>query len=189
MWGQVFTSSKIHIIRRIIPTRVGTSIPSSFYFIGTRDHPHACGDKMSAFSSSQSSRGSSPRVWGQGTIACVRCHRTRIIPTRVGTRANVEYNFTSGEDHPHACGDKGIISLDRIFLSGSSPRVWGQAPLFSPPCNIFRIIPTRVGTSALCTSSCEDTKDHPHACGDKAIITRRRNVGVGSSPRVWGQVF
>ena len=113
----------------------------------------------------------------------------RIIPTRVGTRANVEYNFTSGEDHPHACGDKYRKGVTVFVLWGSSPRVWGQAPLFSPPCNIFRIIPTRVGTSALCTSSCEDTKDHPHACGDKASGHSFFSHLLLSSPRVWGQGY
>ena len=149
MWGQVLRHRLRFVSLRIIPTRVGTRRAALQLGDAEEDHPHACGDKMSAFSSSQSSRGSSPRVWGQGTIACVRCHRTRIIPTRVGTRANVEYNFTSGEDHPHACGDKGIISLDRIFLSGSSPRVWGQVPQRCHSLRAMGIIPTRVGTSPI----------------------------------------
>ena len=32
-------------------------------------------------------------------------------------------------------------------------------------------------------------KDHPHAYGDKFPIVRRISKGLGSSPRVWGQVF
>ena len=32
-------------------------------------------------------------------------------------------------------------------------------------------------------------EDHPHACGDKKLSYRFQKKGVGSSPRVWGQVF
>ena len=31
-------------------------------------------------------------------------------------------------------------------------------------------------------------QDHPHACGDKAIVLLYSVIKVGSSPRVWGQV-
>ena len=32
-------------------------------------------------------------------------------------------------------------------------------------------------------------KDHPHACGDKFHKPRYLVGSLGSSPRVWGQVF
>ena len=32
-----------------------------------------------------------------------------------------------------------------------------------------------------------ETEDHPHAYGDKAILFCRRTTVIGSSPRVWGQ--
>ena len=40
-----------------------------------------------------------------------------------------------------------------------------------------------VKTLAVCS------KDHPHACGDKEICVAICELCVGSSPRVWGQVF
>ena len=32
-------------------------------------------------------------------------------------------------------------------------------------------------------------RDHPHACGDKRYTTNLLKCELGSSPRVWGQVF
>ena len=70
-------------------------------------------------------------------------------------------------DHPHACGDKIFIGQFHVQPEGSSPRVWGQAPA-NVDCNtVFRIIPTRVGTSSLRITAMCLMKDHPHACGDK----------------------
>ena len=71
------------------------------------------------------------------------------------------------QDHPHACGDKGCLSLTTMRIAGSSPRVWGQASkgLFAVPPP--RIIPTRVGTRSTSFIVSPYTTDHPHACGDK----------------------
>ena len=70
-----------------------------------------------------------------------------IIPTRVGTRVKQMAKHIDVEDHPHACGDKGIKISNIETWQGSSPRVWGQ-----------------VGISGLIKAFVED---HPHACGDK----------------------
>ena len=67
--------------------------------------------------------------------------------------------------------------------------MWGQD---SPRLNlsaISRIIPTRVGTSFPCFRVNNGIGDHPHACGDKKLSRLRVTWIVGSSPRVWGQVF
>ena len=70
---------------------------------------------------------------------------------------------------------------------GSSPRVWGQ--VFSAIATIFAvgIIPTRMGTRSLFHSSPFSIRDHPHAYGDKLNFSPRLLIGIGSSPRVWGQ--
>ena len=71
---------------------------------------------------------------------------------------------------------------------GSSPRVWGQA--FVPfVFSVFgRIIPTRMGTSAQECRLNLNHWDHPHAYGDKWKLENEWDRGIGSSPRVWGQV-
>ena len=53
----------------------------------------------------------------------------------------------------------------------------------------IRIIPTRVGTSEKSTVQVIVARDHPHACGDKYAFNFLLSELLGSSPRVWGQVF
>ena len=108
-------------------------------------------------------------MWGQvfGVIPVLLVYR--IIPTRVGTSYTVTEFSTLSEDHPHACGDKNP-STGKFIVSD-------------------RIIPTRVGTSynSVRCNSCH--RDHPHACGDKLLRLVTEDHIIGSSPRVWGQVF
>ena len=111
-----------------------------------------------------------------------------IIPTRVGTSILIDEIGTILKDHPHACGDKKQLFFSGSFLTGSSPRVWGQAVRFYLTVDKCRIIPTRVGTSSSDKSNCRGKRDHPHACGDKSSTTGNRSAKLGSSPRVWGQV-
>ena len=92
------------------------------------------------------------------------------------------------QDHPHACGDKRKALLFRRLMVGSSPRVWGQERYaLILPC-IFRIIPTRMGTSVAECLFEIIYRDHPHAYGDKSLAPVGGLSGNGSSPRVWGQV-
>ena len=106
MWGQVLSQQCAITLRRIIPTRVGTSNIKFNKNEPSKDHPHACGDKAAFAAPIGSSRGSSPRVWGQEFTHCSLFLSSRIIPTRVGTSTSKE------------------MTLD--IKDGSSPRVWGQ---------------------------------------------------------------
>ena len=133
--------------------------------------------------------GSSPRVWGQVILVPSSVIAERIIPTRVGTRAKDWNEDLKHKDHPHACGDKLIPALFRISVLGSSPRVWGQVVAFRNLMQVYRIIPTRVGTSPMKNGIQGDYKDHPHACGDKTHLRYRQVPEQGSSPRVWGQEY
>ena len=167
VWGQVGQFTTQWYSERIIPTRVGTSgvlLPNILY---RRDHPHACGDKSCQPKSS--------------------VILTRIIPTRVGTSFSVNFLMSSRQDHPHACGDKYRRSAAYIQLTGSSPRVWGQGRLAVLPFGIVGIIPTRMGTRAVCIKRLRGIGDHPHAYGDKSSLLSVSFSALGSSPRVWGQ--
>ena len=152
VWGQVFIDRTTTWHARIIPTRVGTRPPMIASASGVSDHPHACGDKTLSSKSLKDCWGSSPRVWGQVIAKFFSKGRTRIIPTRVGTSFGNVIIFVWKRDHPHACGDKYTFKSKELERTGSSPRVWGQAA-----CDLLHyayagIIPTRVGTSAVCRS-------------------------------------
>ena len=188
MWGQEKGLQSRWCQQRIIPTRVGTSciyIAKTHY---RQDHPHACGDKIMTAYLIYAIWGSSPRVWGQAFFISFIPPVLRIIPTRVGTSNLCRAHELIYQDHPHACGDKSRSRHGLLFSLGSSPRVWGQVVCFLDLCAQNGIIPTRVGTSHSDLKDDGTEQDHPHACGDKAYRKGKTLVGLGSSPRVWGQV-
>ena len=86
VWGQVTNYVRTVLVTGIIPTRVGTRAGSDFEVIENRDHPHACGDKITARKMRYKMIGSSPRVWGQVRYKMILIGAEGIIPTRVGTR-------------------------------------------------------------------------------------------------------
>ena len=65
---------------------MGTSGDRGPHYISVGDHPHAYGDKVLHGRTGIKCVGSSPRVWGQVTEQKTGKRRTRIIPTRMGTR-------------------------------------------------------------------------------------------------------
>ena len=67
--------------------------------------------------------------------------------------------------------------------------MWGQESYGNIWYVSTKIIPTRVGTREILCSGIEVIRDHPHACGDKLIAELVFICTIGSSPRVWGQVF
>ena len=146
VWGQVTSYSSASCPMGIIPTRVGTRALCGVSRIHAWDHPHACGDKRAVPRTRKTRIGSSPRVWGQAKIRSLNSLRSRIIPTRVGTRSVILLIFFNIQDHPHACGDKHHLPCPAVVLLGSSPRVWGQAAFIRVHFTFSRIIPTRVGT-------------------------------------------
>ena len=188
VWGQVQDFYDVVNNYRIIPTRVGTSTIRVALAPDSLNHPHACGDKFPFVVVVLSEIGSSPRVWGQVCPYKNCLIPVRIIPTRVGTSHALPYNYACWGDHPHACGDKLYFGIISCILVGSSPRVWGQVEHCERVSIILRIIPTRVGTRKVALQAVDLSWDHPHACGDKKLSYRFHKKGVGSSPRVWGQV-
>ena len=171
MWGQGILIVWSYAPTGIIPTRVGTREKGKNTLFVIKDHPHACGDKIIIELKVSTIIGSSPRVWGQGLKHMKIWRVAGIIPTRVGTRFTELSAKIDREDHPHACGDKVTDTDSTRTDNGSSPRVWGQVYAGAYLLPQTRIIPTRVGTSILVVRISPSTKDHPHACGDKMIIT------------------
>ena len=106
VWGQDFYWGTGGGFKRIIPTRVGTSLFAERNQKQFEDHPHACGDKVGSQFSMLVIKGSSPRVWGQVCTYWIIIFDERIIPTRVGTSYRNAVKAEQDRDHPHACGDK-----------------------------------------------------------------------------------
>ena len=189
MWGQVLAAWNTYKNDRIIPTRVGTSSYPQLRIPSVWDHPHACGDKLTLSDIAVICVGSSPRVWGQVVNWKYGWSTARIIPTRVGTSTDNSCIVRRYKDHPHACGDKSLLSEAMTDCVGSSPRVWGQVAKVPVQNRRLGIIPTRVGTRTIMKYEKIIYEDHPHACGDKQTSYCLSSLVLGSSPRVWGQGF
>ena len=149
--------------------RVGTRWIGLERRLKQKDHPHACGDKHKIVIFGNILIGSSPCVWGQAIHTFPKSFQPRIIPMRVGTRHWRVKRQRQTRDHPHACGDKLILTWKTHRLTGSSPCVWGQVCRICCCACFDRIIPMRVGTSVITATSRFNRRDHPHACGDKKI--------------------
>ena len=67
--------------------------------------------------------------------------------------------------------------------------MWGQVLIITQAQTVYRIIPTRVGTSKIVLEENYAEEDHPHACGDKSSPQLYQHIALGSSPRVWGQDY
>ena len=106
----------------------------------------------------------------------------------MGTSCDSKGSINFSRDHPHAYGDKFFLFGQKLHALGSSPRVWGQAPLIKNAPRKPRIIPTRMGTRSVNGYLTALTQDHPHAYGDKNYNSFNPICQAGSSPRVWGQV-
>ena len=106
-------------------------------------------------------------MWGQVNAYWVFVLLYRIIPTRMGTSTIRKFCAVVKQDHPHAYGDKPFILIVSPTLTGSSPRVWGQATKIVELFDRERIIPTRMGTRKARLKMANLFKDHPHAYGDK----------------------
>ena len=105
----------------------------------------------------------------------------------MGTRYQSMRGNYKLQDHPHAYGDKSFNYSPTAHIQGSSPRVWGQGLDSVVLYSTSGIIPTRMGTSLLAFWGNCDSRDHPHAYGDKLSLHTVQYRLYGSSPRVWGQ--
>ena len=86
VWGKEFQILSLLNDKRIIPTGVGKSCLSPAGDSVPSDHPHGCGEKVLGTQADVAVLGSSPRVWGKGTIKLHAVQTGRIIPTGVGKR-------------------------------------------------------------------------------------------------------
>jgi len=171
---------------RFIPTRVGNGSAIYGNVQHQAVHPHACGERCGPVLVDEQRHGSSPRVWGTDHALIRIGDLGRFIPTRVGNGLRRSSLQCLPTVHPHACGEREIVSRWVCPHAGSSPRVWGTGGRFAPICSRRRFIPTRVGNgSASRRRSCRSAV-HPHACGERGRRRRPPQRVDGSSPRVWG---
>ena len=185
-WGPPRLAELGEGVAGIIPTRVGTTARRWGPCRPRTDHPHTRGDHLKSFERSAQVTRSSPHAWGPQLDVHEGCRRRGIIPTRVGTtRSNPTRKSKSG-DHPHTRGDHWSTFSLGSAVTGSSPHAWGprRAPGLLPDKG--GIIPTRVGTTAVTSSTAVVDRDHPHTRGDHTELAQDGFEAPGSSPHAWG---
>ena len=72
-------------------------------------------------------------------------------------------------------------------VSGTSPRVWGEASPLKKPRPWARNIPTGVGRRCMRVSRALPPVEHPHGGGEKPPIVIPSLCVCGTSPRGWGE--
>ena len=84
LWGDFF-----HLLGgsgglRYIPTSVGRLIAPRYSPMDAPVHPHVCGEIVSRDVVIYRIRGTSPRLWGDCPVSCIKFVQLRYIPTSVG---------------------------------------------------------------------------------------------------------
>ena len=133
--------------------------------------------------------GSSPRVWGELPCVTHRGRKSRVIPTGVGRAREIPIFNISIPGHPHGCGESLPAVASATAKFGSSPRVWGELSVVLCAYARGRVIPTGVGRAPKRSVSASIFSGHPHGCGESYEADPVAAVVVGSSPRVWGELY
>ena len=154
----------------------------------SRDHPRACGEQSPSSPPGARGMGSSPRVRGAAALGVDLGRLAGIIPARAGSSDPIEKKSRPSRDHPRACGEQEGRSSLQEGKQGSSPRVRGAVGAARADEAEHGIIPARAGSSTRASPSKITPWDHPRACGEQFLRTRKTSSNRGSSPRVRGAV-
>ena len=171
-----------------IPTPVGEPLAEVRFRRIVRVYPHACGGTTRDLRTDVSTRGLSPRLWGnRGGDSGLR-RQQGSIPTPVGEPRTPAARTPRRRVYPHACGGTPLHSQRMGRPAGLSPRLWGNlvpAPAIRPERGS---IPTPVGEPTL--YKCVDSEHwvYPHACGGTCRSETCSPWIRGLSPRLWGNL-
>ncbi len=144
-WGERSCGGFRFRTQRTIPTRVGRTELRWMMTSRNSDHPHAGGENTSDRTDSRNESGPSPRGWGERSGETCCCSDLRTIPTRVGRTICLGECPGGNPDHPHAGGENSTLRHCWAFISGPSPRGWGEQSATALATAETRTIPTRVG--------------------------------------------
>ena len=108
-------------------------------------HPRACGENIAPVLSDFAALGSSPRVRGKPWVQVFPVQVRGLIPARAGKTLTTAQLHVLAKAHPRACGENAEGAVDRLTMTGSSPRVRGKRPRVTPPPHTDDLIPARAG--------------------------------------------
>ena len=148
--------------------------------------PHACGGVSTFIVEMDSTRLSSPRMWG-----CFRLHEARqgitgVFPTHVGVFPHCRKDPRTAWSLPHACGGVSNPCSSLWRIKKSSPRMWGCFQAVGSDPFWDDVFPTHVGVFLPQRKGLSERPRLPHACGGVSHYCRSDDPEHPSSPRMWG---
>ena len=95
-------------------------------------HPRVCGEQHPDLTGFDGRVGSSPRVRGTGCALLRPLAKRRFIPACAGNRGVCKRTWYIQPVHPRVCGEQIFYEIDGDYFPGSSPRVRGTVPVWTP---------------------------------------------------------
>ena len=130
---------------RITPAHAGKRFPDLTQLVHRGDHPRACGEKSTVFTTLEVHQGSPPRMRGKGRFRNHVIRPGRITPAHAGKSAKSSERRANVKDHPRACGEKWRIFFKANWKPGSPPRMRGKGFRSDIENAIARITPAHAG--------------------------------------------
>ena len=171
----------------IIPALAGNTDVRVAQCHGCWDHPRACGEHSPGMPAMSPIWGSSPRLRGTLRVPYRPRLAHGIIPALAGNTGIVMVELIAPGDHPRACGEHLIASINSSGVVGSSPRLRGTLRIRERGAIPMGIIPALAGNTASWTRLSCPQRDHPRACGEHDFDKAAQQLEAGSSPRLRGK--
>ena len=105
----------------------------------------------------------------------------------MGSTLTPSRSSTAITNHSHVCGINFDIGISSSFSIESFPRMWDQPFLKIRQNEIFRIIPTYVGSTTGRAALRLRVANHSHVCGINPCRPYWCSVPRESFPRMWDQ--
>ena len=154
----------------ITPACAGKSLWSPLLLILAEDHPRVCGEKDLELYRIMTTKGSPPRVRGKAGAAGPCTGGAGITPACAGKSCPPQAPTFTRQDHPRACGEKGLLCPAVHLHGGSPPRVRGKAIHHQHRHSPGRSTPAYAGKSSRAKMELSRNQDHPRVCGEKLSV-------------------
>ena len=163
--------------KRITPAHAGKTAQHAALFIGSADHPRACGENRRWYDWSPWWGGSPPRMRGKRWDLICHCPNKRITPAHAGKTRILGSHTRRISDHPRACGENAKPKGRHQEYIGSPPRMRGK-PRSRPAAEAaVRITPAHAGkTLRKWRISVVDPSPQPQS----SLTSRKADASSGS---------
>ena len=130
-------------------------------------HPRVCGERRTSDPDRLAEDGSSPRVRGTLTEACLLLAVRRFIPACAGNADHPRSQHIARAVHPRVCGERADGVGRFAVVSGSSPRVRGTHIRRQRERAVDRFIPACAGNATRSAFQQSRRAVHPRVCGER----------------------